>query len=201
MDVSRARAAAGNGTGLSKLCFAIRGTNASADQTQVALYGSADESHPFSALFVSHYVQDCTVATNGSWTRICVPIIDLLPPLEPPGPGPPPSPSPSPSPPAPPSPSCTDTPPSGNSYTCAQQKAWGKCDTKANPWMAGYCCKTCFDCAAGCGTAGGGGGGSQRNTVENGGGDSDKYTIVKIELKANYATGVGSFGLDEVRFS
>jgi len=52
-------------------------------------------------------------------------------------------------PPSPPGPSCTDVGPDSNS--CAQQKEWGKCDVKANPWMAGYCCKTCFNCAAGCG--------------------------------------------------
>jgi len=44
---------------------------------------------------------------------------------------------------------CTDTPPSGQ-YTCAQQKSWGKCDTKANPWMQGYCCKSCTNCSAAC---------------------------------------------------
>jgi len=47
---------------------------------------------------------------------------------------------------------CPDSPPSGG-HTCAQQKAWGKCDTKANPWMIGYCCSTCFNCAPGCGGA------------------------------------------------
>ena len=45
---------------------------------------------------------------------------------------------------------CRDAPPSGG-YTCAQQRAWGKCDAGANPWMVGYCCATCFNCTAGCG--------------------------------------------------
>lgn len=31
-------------------------------------------------------------------------------------------------------------PPPGSSYTCAQQKSWGKC---SEPWMQGYCCSTC----------------------------------------------------------
>ena len=48
--------------------------------------------------------------------------------------------------------SCPDTPPGGG-YSCAQQKSWGKCDAKANPWMIGYCCSTCFNCSAGCGAA------------------------------------------------
>jgi len=47
-------------------------------------------------------------------------------------------------------PTCKDEPPSQD-YTCAQQKGWGKCDTRAYPWMIGNCCKTCFNCAAGCG--------------------------------------------------
>ena len=52
---------------------------------------------------------------------------------------------------------CLDKPPGGG-YTCAQQKSWGKCDVKANPWMIGYwlghmkrlhtlaqhICNTCF---------------------------------------------------------
>lgn len=64
-------------------------------------------------------------------------------------PGPTPTPTPAPT----PAPSCKDMPPAGNNYTCAEQKAWGKCDTKANPWMVGYCCQSCFDCAPGCGAA------------------------------------------------
>ena len=43
---------------------------------------------------------------------------------------------------------CSDVPPD-HRYSCAQQKSWGKCDVKANPWMAGFCCKTCFNCTAG----------------------------------------------------
>merc|ERR1711907_925892 len=48
-----------------------------------------------------------------------------------------------PGPPTPPGPSCTDTPPPGSSYSCSQQKQWGKCSSS---FMKGYCCKTCFDC-------------------------------------------------------
>jgi hypothetical protein len=53
----------------------------------------------------------------------------------------------------PPNPNCTDVPPaaSGANYTCAQQKSWGKCNATSDPWMIGYCCKTCWGCAAGCG--------------------------------------------------
>ena len=184
--VSRDAANLANPTGLVELCFAVRATNSSGDETQVALYGSGDESHPFPALFVSHYTANCSLSEDG-WTRqVCVPIGDLLPPLEPPSP---------PTPPGPPSPSCTDTPPSGNTDTCAEQKAWGKCDAKANPWMAGYCCKTCFDCAPGCGKRA-----PALAVAAPGGGDSDQYKIVKVAFKANYATGVGAFGLDQVRF-
>lgn len=46
-----------------------------------------------------------------------------------------------PTPPGPPHGSCTNNgPPPGSSYSCAQQKAWGKC---GEPWMKGYCCNTC----------------------------------------------------------
>lgn len=57
--------------------------------------------------------------------------------------------SPSPSPSVSPSPggTCTDTAPD-TKETCAQQAADGKC--KMN-WMKGFCCKTCFQCEAGCG--------------------------------------------------
>jgi mannan endo-1,4-beta-mannosidase len=59
--------------------------------------------------------------------------------------------SPPPTPPTP-APQCKDVPVPGTpAYTCAQQKSWGKCDVKVNPWMAGYCCKSCFNCAPGCG--------------------------------------------------
>jgi len=52
-------------------------------------------------------------------------------------------PQPTPMPPAPtPAPACSDNPPD-TSYTCAQQKGWGKC---GESWMQGHCCKTCFDC-------------------------------------------------------
>jgi len=53
--------------------------------------------------------------------------------------------------PPPPTPGCTDTPPDPGTYTCAQEKSWGKCDVKANPWMAGYCCRSCFNCDPKCG--------------------------------------------------
>ena len=59
------------------------------------------------------------------------------------------SPAPPPAPPTPPG--CTDDPPAPGTYTCEQQKEWGKCDVKTNPWMAGYCCKSCFNCEAKCG--------------------------------------------------
>jgi hypothetical protein len=57
-------------------------------------------------------------------------------------------------PPAPPPPACTDVPPphtGPKTYSCAEQRQWGKCDVKKFPWMAGYCCHTCFNCTAGCG--------------------------------------------------
>jgi hypothetical protein len=41
--------------------------------------------------------------------------------------------------------SCSDKPPAGG-YTCAQQASWGKCDTTVNPWMKGFCCKSCLGC-------------------------------------------------------
>ena len=47
--------------------------------------------------------------------------------------------------------SCPDVPPAPGAYSCAQQASWGKCDVAANPWMIGFCCSTCFHCAAGCG--------------------------------------------------
>eukprot|EP00937_MAST-01D_sp_MAST-1D-sp2_P004792 g4792.t1 len=40
---------------------------------------------------------------------------------------------------------CSDQAPPGQ-YTCAQQAGWGKCDTAANPWMKGFCCKSCLAC-------------------------------------------------------
>jgi hypothetical protein len=70
----------------------------------------------------------------------------------PPTPAPMPTPDPLPTPPAPaPTPGCADVAPAPGTYTCAQQKSWGKCDVQANPWMAGFCCKTCFHCQPGCG--------------------------------------------------
>jgi hypothetical protein len=66
----------------------------------------------------------------------------------------PPTPPPLPKPTPPPTP-CTDTPPlpapGDPKYTCKEQKRFGKCDSTKFPWMAGYCCRTCFDCAPGCG--------------------------------------------------
>ena len=39
---------------------------------------------------------------------------------------------------------CNDIPPPGNSYTCAQQAGWKKCDES---FMAGFCDKSCGRCA------------------------------------------------------
>lgn len=185
IKVTRSGAAEPNGTSFSRVCFALKPTNTSGGETQLALYGSSDESNPFSPLFVSHYTPNCTVPTGGEWIQICVPLIDLLPPLEPPGPQPP---------------SCSDTPPpTSPQYTCAQQQSWGKCDATTNPWMKGYCCKTCFQCAPGCGKLDDDKrSSSARETV--GVVDDVSYTIVKVAFKANYETGVGAFGLDEVKF-
>ena len=49
-------------------------------------------------------------------------------------------------PPAPPPPPCVDVSPGGG--TCEQQKSWGKCRAS---FMTGFCCKTCWACAPGCG--------------------------------------------------
>ena len=38
---------------------------------------------------------------------------------------------------------CIDEPVPGDSYTCAQQAGWGKCD---EPWMEGYCDLSCGRC-------------------------------------------------------
>ena len=38
----------------------------------------------------------------------------------------------------------------GGEWTCAQQKEWGKCDVEQYPWMRGYCCETCQQCADEC---------------------------------------------------
>lgn len=35
--------------------------------------------------------------------------------------------------------------------SCSDQKAWGNCNAD---WMVGWCCKTCFGCADGCGGSG-----------------------------------------------
>jgi len=59
--------------------------------------------------------------------------------------------APAPPPPPPTPPGCTDVPPAPGTYTCEQQKSFGKCDVKANPWMDGYCCKSCFNCDSKCG--------------------------------------------------
>ena len=159
--------AVGHGPYGLQVCFAFKATNTTKNEAQLALYGSADENHPFPALFISHYSSNCALPTTG-WQRVCVPIVDLLPPVEPSG-GP-----------TPPGRQCSDVGP--DHWSCAQQKAWNKCDQS---WMKGHCCKTCHDCKGeGCEPS-----------------DSDKFTIVKVEFKANYATGVGSFGLDQVEFS
>ncbi|KAJ3053693.1 hypothetical protein HK097_003619 [Rhizophlyctis rosea] len=40
---------------------------------------------------------------------------------------------------------CQDVAPSKD-YTCAQQASWGKCNLTENPWMNGFCTKTCGAC-------------------------------------------------------
>lgn len=60
--------------------------------------------------------------------------------------------TPSPAPPTPtppPTPPCQDHAPD-STYTCQQQKDWGKC---TEDWMAGWCCNTCFGCDAACGSS------------------------------------------------
>ena len=49
------------------------------------------------------------------------------------------------------SPGCSDVP-TGGGYTCAFQKANGKCDQTLKPWHVplGQCCATCFNCSAAC---------------------------------------------------
>merc|ERR1712039_582416 len=49
--------------------------------------------------------------------------------------------------PTPQPPACEDQAPD-TQYTCAQQRSWGKC---TESWMAGWCCKTCFQCDPACG--------------------------------------------------
>ena len=49
--------------------------------------------------------------------------------------------------------SCRDVPPDPKTYSCAQQKSWGKCDARLYPWMVGHCCLSCFGCKPGCGGA------------------------------------------------
>ena len=170
----------------SSLSLRVHSSAASTDQVQVALYGTADASHPFSPQFLAHYVAACTLPADG-WVSVTVPLADLLPPAPAPGSagadagiaidrlelkanyatgvgefwvddlsfgGGPSAPTPAPPPPTPPPPTpagCPDVAPPPAQYTCAQQKSWGKCDTAANPWMAGFCCKTCFDCDPKCG--------------------------------------------------
>ena len=41
---------------------------------------------------------------------------------------------------------CSDVAPTPD-YTCQQQASWGKC---AEPFMAGYCCRSCHECSASC---------------------------------------------------
>jgi len=40
---------------------------------------------------------------------------------------------------------CSDVAPSAD-YTCEQQASWGKCNLTENPWMNGFCTKTCNLC-------------------------------------------------------
>ena len=48
-------------------------------------------------------------------------------------------------------PTCSDTP-TGGGYTCAFQKAGGKCNQSLTPWHVplGQCCTTCFECSEAC---------------------------------------------------
>lgn len=48
-------------------------------------------------------------------------------------------------------PTCSDTT-TGGPYTCALQKANGKCNQSLTPWHVplGHCCTTCFGCSAEC---------------------------------------------------
>jgi len=60
--------------------------------------------------------------------------------------------TPSPAPPVPtppPTPSCPDEAPD-STYTCMQQKSWGKC---TESWMVGWCCQTCYGCDPACGSS------------------------------------------------
>ena len=41
---------------------------------------------------------------------------------------------------------CVDVPPDSR-FTCAQQRHWGKC---GEPWMRGFCCKSCHGCRDEC---------------------------------------------------
>ena len=43
---------------------------------------------------------------------------------------------------------CVDVPPDSR-FTCAQQRRWGKC---GEPWMWGFCCKSCHGCRDECTT-------------------------------------------------
>lgn len=63
----------------SAISLRIHSSASSMDQVQLALYGTADSTHPFSPQFLSHYVQACTLPVDG-WVDITVPLADLLPP-------------------------------------------------------------------------------------------------------------------------
>eukprot|EP00927_Polykrikos_kofoidii_P031765 TRINITY_DN27237_c0_g1_i1.p1 TRINITY_DN27237_c0_g1~~TRINITY_DN27237_c0_g1_i1.p1 ORF type:complete len:413 (-),score=75.78 TRINITY_DN27237_c0_g1_i1:64-1248(-) len=52
--------------------------------------------------------------------------------------------------PGPEPPACEDKAPDSQ-YTCDQQSSWGKCKES---FMAGWCCKTCFQCDRACGKSG-----------------------------------------------
>jgi hypothetical protein len=70
-----------------------------------------------------------------------------IPPTPPAAPTPPPVPA--------PTPACSDIPPHAapgkHQYSCKQQHGFGKCNPTKFPWMAGYCCRTCFHCDPKCG--------------------------------------------------
>ena len=176
-------------TSYTALQFAIHSSNASGNEIQVALYGSKDASHPFSPTFVSEHTADCALPTApgpSSWVLVVIPLLVLLPPFDP-----------TPPPPPAPTPGCADVSPPPGTYTCAQQKGWGKCDVTANPWIAGYCCKTCFDCAAGCGKTAAEEEKLKEEKVED---NPDSVRITRVEIKANYATGSGEFWIDDLAF-
>lgn len=158
------------------LSFAIRVSNASGNEVQVALYGSRDVTHPFSAAFVSHFTPSCSLPVN-AWQLVEIPVASLLPPLDPGGGVD----------------NCSDIAPPPGQYSCAQQKGWGKCEAS---FMKGFCCKTCFECQSGCGKLQAAGTLPTADRLAR----LQHIKITKVEFKANYKTGAGAFSLDQVQF-